>query len=75
MGSSRHPPREPLGFVSGLPLTRAEKAACKDVRAKGAAARSEFERMCRSLGVPIAAPPKALRRLWARMQGEKDDAA
>jgi hypothetical protein len=75
MGSGSKPRKAPLGFASALPLTRAEKAACREARDRRVQSELALIRACRQMGIPLRPLSRQVRRLFARMHGETDDAA
>jgi hypothetical protein len=75
MGSGSKPPKTPLGFVSGLPLTRMERGACREERDRRLESERALIRACRHMGIPLRPLSIEARRMLARMRGETDDAA
>lgn len=67
--------RGPLKRASGLPFTPQERTLEHAFSEAKLERERSFLRMCRQLGLPPGHPPKALRRLWARMAGERDEVA
>jgi hypothetical protein len=62
-----------VGFASGLPLSEPEIEKRERARRERQASELAFDRARRLMGIPPGQPSRSLRRLWARMAGERDE--
>lgn len=70
----------PLAFASGRAATPEEREREENARHNSRVANierySSYLRACKIMGIPAKGSPSlALRRLWARMTGERDEVA